>query len=58
MLCIRQRDLPGADGVVRGAFDGVFLIRRRVWLRPEVVRVAWCSTELQRDEVVFFEGSG
>jgi hypothetical protein len=50
--------LSGADGVVRGAFHGVFLIRRRMRLRPEVLRVAWCSTECERDEVVFFEGSG
>jgi hypothetical protein len=26
-------------------------------LRPEVLRVAWCATERERDEVVFFEGN-
>jgi hypothetical protein len=52
------RDSPGANGVVRGAFHGVFRIRRWMRFRPEVLRVAWCSTKRERDEVVFSKVAG
>lgn len=55
MLRIWQRDLPQAHSVMRGALQGVFLVWWRLRLRPEL-RIPWCPTQREWDEVVFLEG--
>ena len=36
-----------------GVLDLVFLVRAGVGLGPQVERVSWCATDLQRDEMIF-----
>ena len=50
-----ERHLMAADQAPQDEFERIFVggvVLARPWLQPEVVRIGWCATDGERDQVI------